>query len=254
VVLLESILGHVFFHAGVQQTESIQPGVRSPDELYGATLPILGHSPGVSGDWRAGLVCRAAADGPYSLAALKKVLQTCAAIRSVQVRTNSESGIPEPQQVSFYRDWIYRALKDAGRPVILDLRGWLMSPDMLGAAVDAGVPLRFSSKYWAEHLAQPYQPFETFETFSYLDFFKKPRPYQFYWEVWALGTDRVLLWGDPEYVRRAAPTFSLSGSQGFEIDAPLAQKSYGNSSERFDIFENNALYILRQAEVLDVGV
>jgi hypothetical protein len=37
--------------------------------------------------------------GPYSYAALTKLLRLCPAIRSVQMRTNSESGIPGDQQV-----------------------------------------------------------------------------------------------------------------------------------------------------------
>ena len=42
--------------------------------------------------------------GPYAAAALTKVLHACPDIRSVQVRTNAESGIPEAQQLTFYRD------------------------------------------------------------------------------------------------------------------------------------------------------
>ncbi|MFK4446126.1 hypothetical protein ABH944_006206 [Caballeronia udeis] len=85
--------------------------------------------------------------GPYIYAALKKVLQQCPAISSVQIRTNSESGIPAAQQVSFFRDWIYRAIREAGRPVTLDLRGWVTNPEILNAAVNAGIPLRLSTKY-----------------------------------------------------------------------------------------------------------
>ncbi|MFK4446127.1 hypothetical protein ABH944_006205 [Caballeronia udeis] len=85
----------------------------------------------------------------------------------------------------------------------------------------------------------PYQPVETFPNYSYLDFLKKPRPYDFYWEVWALGSNRVLLWGDPAYVRRAVPTFSLSDSTGFEIDVPMAQKGYGNGPGKWEIFDKD---------------
>ena len=42
--------------------------------------------------------------GPYSHAALEMVLAACPAIRSVQMRTNTESGIPSARQVEFYRD------------------------------------------------------------------------------------------------------------------------------------------------------
>ncbi|MCP5119208.1 MAG: hypothetical protein GY953_51055, partial [bacterium] len=174
--------------------------------------------------------------GPYSYAALKRVLAACPAIRAVQVRTNSESGIPSDRQVSFYRDYVYKAIRESGRLVTLDLRGWVMSDGMLDAATGAGVPLRLSSKYWSEHLGRPYQPPETFPNYSYINFLRKPRPYGFFWEIWALGSNRLLLWGDADHVRRVAGTLTLSGSEGFEIDAPLAQKGYGNRSGKWGVF------------------
>ncbi|MCX6623783.1 MAG: hypothetical protein NTY38_22515 [Acidobacteria bacterium] len=169
--------------------------------------------------------------GPYSYLALKQVLAACPAIRSVQMRTNSESGIPKDRQVGFYRDWVYKAMRETGRRVVLDLRGWLMQPGMLEAAESSGLPLRLSSKYWAEFLGRPYQP--------YIHFLEKPRPYEFYWELWGLGSNRLLLWGDPEYVRRAVPTFALSGSAGFEIDAPLSQRGFGNRPGKYGIFADS---------------
>ena len=123
--------------------------------------------------------------------------------------------------------------------MVLDLRGWLMQPGMLEAAENSGVPLRLSSKYWAEFLGRPYQPAETFPGYSYIGFLERPRPYEFYWELWTLGSNRLLLSGDPEYVRRAAPTFALSGTSGFEIDAPLAQRGFGNGPEKYGILADS---------------
>ena len=174
--------------------------------------------------------------GPYSYAALKKVLQLCPAIQSVQMRTNNESGIPADQQVDFYRNYVFRAIHDAGRPVTLDLRGWGMASGMLKVASEAGITARLSSKYWAEDLGRPYQPAAAYAGYSYLDFLKNSRPYKFYWELWGLGSDRLLLWGSPNYVRRAVSTFGLGGAEGFEIDPPLAQKGFGNAPGKWGIF------------------
>lgn len=174
--------------------------------------------------------------GPYSYAALRRILAACPAIRSVQMRTNAESGIPRDGQLPFYRDWIFRAIREAGRRVTLDLRAWALARGMIEAAQSAGVPLRVSSKYWAEHLGRPYPPAETFPGYSYLDLLRKPRAYEFFWEVWGLGSHRLLLWGNPDYVRRAVPTFTLSGAAGFEIDPPLAQKGFGNRPGKWSIF------------------
>jgi len=182
--------------------------------------------------------------GPYSQAALKRVLQSCPAIRSVQFRTNAESGILRDKQVEFFRDHVFRALRETGRLVTLDLRGWRMDEGMLEAATGAGIPMRLSSKYWAEHLGRPYQPAKTIPNYSYMDFLRRPnpgasntsRPYRFFWELWSLGSHRLLLWGDPGYVKRAIPTLTMSDSAGFEIDAPLAQKGFGNRPGKWGIF------------------
>src|SRR5262249_7098793 len=125
---------------------------------------------------------------------------------------------------------------DAGRPVLLDLRGWIVAGGMVKAAGEIGVPVRLSTKYWAEDTGRPYQPAETFPYYSYLNFLDKKKTYKFYFELWGLGSHRLLLWGNPEYVRRAANTFRLGGAEGFEIDAPLAQKGYGNLPGKYNIF------------------
>jgi hypothetical protein len=174
--------------------------------------------------------------GPYTYAALKKVLQVCPAIRSVQIRTNSESGIPGKDQVHFYGDYFYPALRDCGRRVTLDLRGWILASGMSGAVEKSGLPVRMSSKYWGEFLGRPYPPAETWPGYSYLNMLEKPRAYDFYWELWGLGSHRLLLWGNPGYVRRAVSGFGLGGAVGFEIDPPLAQKGYGNRPGKWGIF------------------
>lgn len=174
--------------------------------------------------------------GPYSHAALKKILQLCQAIRSVQMRTNEESGIPAGYRVEFYRNYVFTAIRDAGRPVYLDLRAWEVSKDMIEAAQQVGVPLRVSTKYWAEDMGRPYQPAETYPGYSYLNFLEKPHSYQFFWELWGLGSHRLLLWGNPDFVRRAVSTFHLGDAVGFEIDPPLAQKGFGNRPGEWGVF------------------
>jgi len=201
-------------------------GIWAHDHPAGG-LPNMPHGfmkPMVEGLNRANLA-------PYTYAALKKVLAACPAIRSVQIRTNNESGIPQDYQAEFYRDGVLRALRDAGRPMILDLRGWNMRPGFLESVMASGVPIRLSGKYAGEQLGRPYQPGQTWEGNSYENFLERPdgrsRPHEFYWELWT-GSHRLLLWGSPEYVRRIVPTLTLSDSIGFEIDAPLKRKGMDN--------------------------
>lgn len=174
--------------------------------------------------------------GPYSHAALKRILQLCPGITSVQMRVNEESGIPYEDRLEFYRDHVFTAIRDAGRPVWLDLRAWAVAKDMIAAAEQVGVPHRVSAKYWAEDVGRPYQPAETFPGYSYLNFLEQPRSHPFFWELWGLGSHRLLLWGDPQFVRRAAPTFHLGAGIGFEIDPPLAQKGFGNRPGVWGVF------------------
>lgn len=177
--------------------------------------------------------------GPYSYAALLKILQLVPEISSVQMRTNNESGIHANRQVDFYKNYVFRAIKAVGRPVFLDLRGWIVAGGMVKAATEVGIPVRLSTKYWAEDTGRPYQPAETFSNYSYLNFLEKPRPYKFYWELWGLGSHRLLLWGDPAHVQRAVSTFGLSDSEGFEIDPPLAQKGFGNAPGMWGVFDDS---------------
>ena len=149
--------------------------------------------------------------GPYSHAALGRILRLCPAIRSVQMRTNAESGIPNEQQVEFYRDYVFPAIRDAGREVRLDLRAWAVAGGMIAAAQQVRVPLRVSTKYWAEDLGRPYQPAETYAGYSYLNFLKSRALTISIGScgAWArtgccCGATRII-------VRRAVPTFRLSG-------------------------------------------
>ena len=174
--------------------------------------------------------------GPYAAAALTKVLHACPDIRSVQVRTNAESGIPETEQLTFYRDHFFPAVRDAGR--VLDLRTWLQSEAMMDAARQVGVATRVSTKYWAEHIGRPYQPPETFALFGYQALLAKPRRYDLFWEIWGLGSHRILLWGSPDFARRIVSTLTLSNTLGFEVDAPPTQKGYGNRPGRWDVFND----------------
>ena len=140
---------------------------------------------------------------------LRKVLNSCPAIRGIELRSETSRGV------------VLRAIGQAGRRVTLDLPAGPLPGGIVEAAKAARVPLRISLRYWAGDLGRPYQPAETLPGSSTMNLLEKPRPYEC---LWSLGSQRLLLWGDPDFVRRAVATFTLSGSAGFEIDAPLEQK------------------------------
>ncbi len=176
----------------------------------------------------------------YARLAMQKLLRLCPDIAGVQLRVNPESGIDNAQQTRFYRDGVLAGIKAAGRPVLLDLRGWGALPETIAAAENSGLPLRLSMKYWAEFMGMPYQPAQMLPSYSYADFLRYPRRYQVLYQVWSLGSHRLLPWGSVDWTRRFAATTHLGGGVGFETCAPLSQKGFGNLPGEWRIFVSPA--------------
>ncbi len=92
------------------------------------------------------------------------------------------------------------------------------------------VPLRITTKYWMEQMGLPFHPThinrqnQFDRRHSYADLLRYPQRYQIHWRLWNGGTARVLLWGDPEYVRRFAASTHLYDGDGFEVNEPLCTK------------------------------
>lgn len=164
----------------------------------------------------------------YTYHATRRLLAAVPGIRALQLRVNGESGVPEQHQTEFFTSTILRAMAECERPVLLDLRGWIAKEQTIDAARRLGIPMRLSMKYWAEHLGAPYQAAKQEPAYSYADFLRHPRPHPVSYQVWALGSHRHFVWGDPEYVRTFTRSLHLGDGLGFEISPPLAQKGYGN--------------------------
>lgn len=174
----------------------------------------------------------------YTYLALTKLLKECPGINGLQLRLNYESGINFDEQTAFFRDGVFRAAKEAGRPILIEVRDIGLLRETLAAALATGLPVRVSHKYWGEHMLFPYHPAKFIWTYSYGDWMKYPRDADQIYQVWSLGSHRLLTWGDPEFVRRFAPTTTLGESVGFEVCAPLPQKGYGNAPGAWRIFRN----------------
>ncbi|PYV10338.1 MAG: hypothetical protein DMG07_21290 [Acidobacteria bacterium] len=171
----------------------------------------------------------------YARRAMEKLLRLCPDIGGIQLRVNTESGIDIDRQTAFYGA-VFAGMKAAGRPVLLDLRGWGALPATIDAAVASGLPMRLSMKYWAEFMGMPYQAAQMLPSYSYADFLHHPRPYPVFYQVWSLGSHRLFPWGSVDWVRRFAPTTLLDGGLGFETCAPLSQKGFGNPPGSWRIF------------------
>lgn len=186
----------------------------------------------------------------YCARALKRVLQECPAITGVQYRMNNESGIPEDRQTEFYAAQ-FQAIRDCGRPVRLDLRYKGLRPSSIQAATGAELDLTVSTKFWCEFMGLPYHPTVEdrqmgrsyqlpHDRYGYGDLLRYPRPYRVLYQLWNVGSQRLLLWGDPEYAARFARSCHLGEGEGFEIFAPLTHKGMGNQPGTWRIFADKS--------------
>ena len=181
----------------------------------------------------------------YCRDALRTVLQACPAIRGVTIRTHGESGVPEGE----YGLWrkIFGGAAQCGRRVEIDLHAKGVNHQMINAALDTGLPVTVSPKFWAEHMGLPYMqgairalemppkdaPKEgffalstgsrSFMRYGYGDLLTEDRRYGVLHRIWP-GTQRMLLWGDPQMAADYGRVSSFCGSQGVELFEPLAFK------------------------------
>ena len=91
-----------------------RPRHRFHSGRLGAQYPDDQESADAADDGRAS---RARTSGRTAMRRSRRCCSSARPIRSVQMRTNTESGIPNDQQVEFYANYVFRAIRDCGREV-----------------------------------------------------------------------------------------------------------------------------------------
>lgn len=173
---------------------------------------------------------------PYTIAAIGQFLAEFHEIDAVQLLMMDESGLKTADMKQFWRE-IYPALKQAAPDIQYELRAKGVSDDLIKQGIDLGLKIRVNTKFWTEQVGLPFlqthvdPPDQPTRRGGYADMLRHPRHYKLHWTLWTSGTTRVLLWGDPEYVRRFSASTHLGGVEGFEIHEPLATKMAGQSHE-----------------------
>ncbi len=186
----------------------------------------------------------------YCRDALQALLERCPAIGGVTFRIHGESGIVE-RSWDFWRTVLDGVVR-SGRPVGIDLHAKGLDAETLRAALETGLPVTVSPKYWAEHMGLPYhqagirelerapkvdRPLaeewtrymsvsvgsRPFTRYGYGDFLREDRAYDVVFRLWP-GTQRLLLWGDPAMAAGFGRRSSIAGSQGLEWCEPLSFK------------------------------
>ncbi len=182
---------------------------------------------------------------PYCRDALRAVLTACPAIGGVTFRIHGESGVAEGS----YAFWgtVFDGLTQCGRRVEINMHAKGMDAEMIDVALATGLPVNISPKFWAEHMGLPYhqaaiRPTEmpprgrqdagffakssgsrSFLRYGYGDLLADGRRYGVLHRIWP-GTQRLLLWGDPQLAAGYGRAASFCGSMGVELFEPLSFK------------------------------
>ncbi len=182
---------------------------------------------------------------PYCRDAVRQLLKACPAISGITFRIHGESGVKEGN----YNFWktVFDGVATCGRRVEIDMHAKGISQEIIDIALATGMPVNVSPKFWAEHLGLPYhqadiRAFEipkpdqrvegllnlsagsrSFTRYGYADLLKENRNYGVLHRIWP-GTQRLLLWGNPEMSAAYSKAFSFCGSLGAELMEPLSFK------------------------------
>ncbi|HEY3914454.1 MAG TPA: hypothetical protein VGN61_08215, partial [Verrucomicrobiae bacterium] len=183
--------------------------------------------------------------GPYCREALRMLLVECPNITGLTIRTHGESGVAEGN-TGIWKT-IFDGVSQCGRKVEIDLHAKGMDPSIIEAALATGMPLTISPKFWAEHMGLPYMQgsiraqemppphahdngffsrssgSRSFLRYGYGDLLTENRRYGVLHRIWP-GTQRALLWGDPEIAAAYGRVASFCGGNGVEICEPLSFK------------------------------
>ena len=165
--------------------------------------------------------------GGYTKAALRRFLNVFPEVDAVQFRMHDESGLKHEEMAGFWHE-VFSFIK-AERPNLrVDLRVKDLPDAVINDALDQGLQARVNTKFWMEQLGLPFHPTHVNtqnqhdRRHGYADLLRYPQRYRVQWQVWTGGTTRLLLWGDPEYVRRFAASARLYDGNSFEANEMLA--------------------------------
>ncbi len=168
----------------------------------------------------------------YTKAAIRKFLQVFPEVDAIQFRMHEESGLEPNEIVGFWHE-VFGLIKRARPDLRLDLRAKGLPDAVIADALDQGLAARVSTKFWMEQMGLPFHPThinipdQKNRRHSYADLLRYPQRYRVHWQLWSGGTTRLLLWGDPDYVRRFAGAARLYDGDSFEVNEMLATKMLG---------------------------
>ena len=186
---------------------------------------------------------------PYSVAALQQLLERVPNLDILQFRMHGESGLTVEEMDSFWAR-IFDLMGAGGKEIRFDARVKGLPHRLIDLALSKGVRIRLCTKYWMEQMGLPFHPTHIHprnqmdRRHGYADLMRYPQQYRILWRLWNGGTSRVLLWGDPNYVRRFVASTRLYDGDGFDVNEPLATKMAAQDHEQppFDLLKPERRY------------
>jgi hypothetical protein len=196
-----------------------------------------------------GLVWGVTADNlaAYTKAALQRFLEVFPEIDAIQFRMHDESGLKHEEMQAFWHD-VFVSIRERHPTLRLDLRAKELPDAVIDDALNLGLKTKISTKYWMEQMGLPFHPThvnvqnQRDRRHGYADLLRYPQRYRIHWQLWNGGTSRLLLWGDPEYVRRFAGTVRLYDGDSFELNEMLATRMLGEPRDEVPLEILNPQY------------
>ena len=220
------------------------------DHIYRAGVQTGGIQGAAKGDAPTpGLVWGVTGDNlaAYSKAALKKFLAVFPDIDGIQFRMHDESGL-KPEEMNGFWHEVFAQIKATRPDLKIDLRAKGLPDAVIDDALQQGLDARVSTKFWMEQMGLPFHPTQVNpqdqqnRRHGYADLLRYPQRYRVHWQLWTGGTARLLLWGDPDYVRRFASAAKLYGGDSFDVNEMLATKMLGEPHDAAPIDILNPRY------------
>jgi hypothetical protein len=169
-------------------------------------------------------------------------------VDAIQFRMHDESGLKKEEQDAFWAD-VFSMIRKTRPDMHIDIRAKELPPTVIQTAIDTGISFRIATKFWMEQFGLPYHPTRINPDRSYLrhsygDLLRYPKRYNMVWRLWNGGTNRILLWGDPDYARRFIGSAHLYDGDGIDVDEPLATKmeAQPHDAHPFDLLQPQHRY------------
>jgi hypothetical protein len=166
----------------------------------------------------------------YTTAAFARFIELLPGLDGVQFRMHNESGLKPGKEMELFWTEMFGSIQANAPELKIELRAKELPDKIIDIAEEKGLDYTITTKYWMEQMGLPFHPThinrqnQFDRRHGYADLLRYPKSYDILWRMWTAGTQRVLLWGNPEYTRRFAKSTHLYDGIGFEINEPLATK------------------------------